>query len=176
MRRRVSLYLSIAGLMLITAACDASPAAVDLPTAVPAASLAPAPTEALPTVTPAPSPVPPTDTAPAATVAPATAAPNVIASATAPAALPAGTPIAHLSAGQPVTITALHMLDANTGWAVAQVSADLDSRILQTADGAKTWLDVTPPEPASLPDPNQSAGKNAAAFFLNAQEAWVAFG
>ncbi len=194
MRRKALLYLSLAILMLV-AACDVSPVE-HLPTEMPteAATSAPlptqnvaAPTQAAPTAVPpteaastatmTQGPVPPTITASAAqTVPPATAQPQVIGTATAPAALPAGTPIARLSAGQPITITTLHMLDANTGWAVAQVRTDLDSHILQTTDGAKTWRDVTPPEPASVPVQDQTVGKNAAAFFKSAQDAWVTFG
>ena len=188
MRRKALLYLSMAGFMLITTACDAGQLA-PLPTVAPteAATIAPAPTqnvasptdipptEAAPTAAPTQGPVSPTITASVAKTVPATAAPQVIASPT-PLVMPAGTPIARLSAGQPVTVTALHMLDASAGWAVAQVSTDLDSHILQTADGAKTWRDVTPPEPASVPDPNQTIGKSAVAYFMSAQDAWVVFG
>jgi photosystem II stability/assembly factor-like uncharacterized protein len=183
MRRKVCLALGTLCLLLITAACSAPPATAPLSTAAPANSPAPteavAPTQALPTDTAAPTPLPPTaDVPPTAVVPPTdTLPPATPAAQELPtAAVPAGKPIALLAAGQPVTVTALHMLDARTGWAVAQVSTDLDSRILQTADGAKTWRDVTPPEPASVPDPNQSVGKSAAAYFLNAQQAWVAFG
>jgi photosystem II stability/assembly factor-like uncharacterized protein len=186
MRQKASLSLSMLCLVFVAAACSATPTANDTPTAAPLNTAAPAnistpteaeaPTQAVPTATSLPTPVPPTAAA-AATLPPATVEPQAIASATAPVALPSGKSIARLSAGQPVTITALHMLDANTGWAVAQVSTDLDSHILQTADGAKTWRDVTPPESAtSVSDPNQPVGKSAAAFFLNPQEAWVAFG
>ncbi len=85
-------------------------------------------------------------------------------------------PIAHLSAGQPVTLTTIHMLDANTGWGIGQAAA-LDSHILQTGDGGKTWRDVTPPEPAGPIDPNYGPmGKSATAFFSSAQAAWVAYG
>lgn len=68
------------------------------------------------------------------------------------------------------------MLDSNTGWAVAQAAADANDHILQTADGGNSWRDVTPPEPSVPPDPNLGPGKNAAAFFMDAKDAWVAFG
>ncbi len=188
MRGKVFFYLGIAGLMLVAAACapmelpTAQPTLAPMPTSAEVATPTVAPTEGLPTATLPPTSAPATVTAPAPTVAatntipPLTVEPQVIASPTVPAALPAGKPIARLSAGQPITVTILHMLDANTGWAVAQVSTDLDSHILQTTDGAKTWRDVTPPEPASAPVQDQTVGKNAAAFFMSAQDAWVGFG
>ena len=187
MRGKVFFCLGLAGLMLVAAACTVSqepkdlataePTLAPMPTSAEAATPTIAPTEAQPTSTLPPTSAPATVTAPASSpTSPATAEPQVISTPTVPVALPDGKPMARLSAGQPVTVTAIHMVDANTGWAVAQVATDLDSRILQTADGAKTWRDVTPPEPASVPDPNQMVGKSAVAFFRDAQEAWVAFG
>src|SRR3990170_2096612 len=82
-------------------------------------------TQSLPTRAPtlAPSPAPPAarPTAPAST--PETGGPAI-------------NPIAHLTAGQPVTVTAIHMLDATTGWAAAAgVVGDPDDHLLRTTDG-----------------------------------------
>ncbi len=100
------------------------------------------------------------------------------ASPTAPASTPetggpAINPIAHLTAGQPVTVTTVHMLDANTGWAVAAGGiGDPDDHLLRTTDGGATWRDVTPPENT---DPAAPLGKGATAFFLDANTAWAAY-
>jgi len=140
-------------------------------------------TQSLPTRAPtlAPSPVSPTR-APATQLplspspGPSTATPA--ASPTAPASTPetggpAIGPIAHLTVGQPVTVTAIHMLDATTGWAAAAGGVgDPDDHLLRTTDGGATWRDVTPPENN---DPSAPLGKGATAFFLDASAAWVTY-
>src|SRR5574341_277921 len=142
------------------------------------AATQPPPTPA-PTLTPSPaSPTraPATQLSPSPSPAPSTATP--IASPTAPASTPetggpASNPIAHLTAGQPVTVTAVHMLDANTGWAVAAGgTGDPDDHLLRTTDGGATWRDVTPPENN---DPSAPLAKAAIGFFLDAGTAWVAY-
>jgi photosystem II stability/assembly factor-like uncharacterized protein len=74
-----------------------------------------------------------------------------------------------LSAGQPVTISYIDMIDAANGWAVGG-EQDPGDRLLRTHDGGLTWQDVTPPY--------RSANENAAgnlknAFFLDTTSAWV---
>ncbi|MBF8284907.1 MAG: hypothetical protein HW378_3822 [Anaerolineales bacterium] len=140
-------------------------------------------TQSLPTRAPtlAPSPVSPTR-APATQLplspSPAPSPATPAASPTAPASTPetggpAINPIAHLTAGQPVTVTAIHMLDATTGWAVATGGVgDPDDHLLRTTDGGATWRDVTPPENN---DPSAPLGKGATAFFLDASAAWVTY-
>jgi photosystem II stability/assembly factor-like uncharacterized protein len=77
--------------------------------------------------------------------------------------LPTQPPIAHIAAGQPLTLTSIHMIDANTGWAVSGVGGV--DHVLRTTDGAETWRDVSPGlrSPGYKPQP----------FFLDAQLAWV---
>ena len=84
---------------------------------------------------------------------------------------PTTVPANHLTAGQDVKITTIHMLDTAQGWAVGGLNGNSD-HVLRTADGALTWTDITPSEPPSA-DP-QAANK-AYAFFLDQQHAWVAF-
>jgi photosystem II stability/assembly factor-like uncharacterized protein len=81
--------------------------------------------------------------------------------------------IAHLTAGQPITITTIRMLDANVGWATGGLGSTGD-HVLTTADGGQTWHDVTPPQPAPSPD---QAQPNAAALTVgNAGTAWTIYG
>lgn len=130
-----------------------------LPTRSPIATRAPA-TQPPSTA----SPIPPTATAPPVG--------SPIPSATPEVGGPAALPIAHLTAGQPVTVTTIHMLDAATGWAVGQAVGDPDDHLLRTADGGLTWRDVTPPENN---DPAAPLGKAATTFFLDANTAWAAY-
>jgi photosystem II stability/assembly factor-like uncharacterized protein len=132
-----------------------------LPTRAPTLTPSPVPPTRAPTQTPlssSPSPVPSTAT-PAAGSTPETGGPAV-------------NPIVPLAAGQPVTVTAIHMLDATTGWAVGQAMGDPDDHVLRTSDGGVTWHDVTPPENT---DPAAPLGKAATAFFLDANTAWAAY-
>ena len=191
MLSRTAVRVSVLCLLLV-AACSAT----GLPTTVPntgPATLAPeamAQTILAPTVAPTmqvPTGLAPT--APVTTQPDATAEPGVqptpppvtatveVSPTAEVTAAPQMPPIAHLAAGQPITVTAIQMLDASTGWAVGHSAADPNDHILQTADGGKSWSDVTPPEPASPPDPNNpNSGKNAAAFFMSAKDAWAAYG
>ena len=73
---------------------------------------------------------------------------------------PTHTPIPGLPAGQPVKLTSIRMIDANTGWAFEK-----NRRILHTVDGGNTWQDVTPPEGS-----NYSEG---GFFALDADTAWA---
>ena len=60
-------------------------------------------------------------------------------------------------------ISSIHMLDAQTGWAMTDTN-----RILRTTDGGVHWKNVTPTYPTSV------TGQNVAADFLTASSAWVA--
>jgi photosystem II stability/assembly factor-like uncharacterized protein len=153
-------------LCLALAACAPGEIAQDEATftSVPASTPLPAPSS---------TPIPVTTKAvPSATAGPTnpTAAPET----PTPAPVPEGPAIAHLSAGQPVTITMLAMLDANTGWAVGGVSdvrLGVGDHILRTQDGGQTWQDVTPPEPA----PAEPPGGSAIGFFKDVNSAWVVY-
>ena len=70
------------------------------------------------------------------------------------------TPNPALQPGQPVALTNLHMIDAATGWGI-----ESSGRILHTNNGGNTWQDVTPP---------QGIYKEGGFFALDANTAWAA--
>jgi len=175
----------LAGIAILAfAAAACAPATEAPPTSAPTAA---APTVVAATAT---TNAPATATTVASVAAPATkvpttatlaprASPTVAPTVTNTAAAPAGTatpapnPIAHLRAGQAITITTIHMLDAKTGWATGGLDNTGD-HVLTTADGGQTWHDVTPPEPAPTGD---QAQPNAATLKVsNASTAWVIYG
>jgi photosystem II stability/assembly factor-like uncharacterized protein len=121
-----------------------------------------------------PATVPPTTAPPTFTPqAPATATPAPATPTEAPF-LPEGTPLPHLSAGEAITITTIHMLDATTGWAFGgaeSVTFGTGDHVLRTRDGGQTWQDVTPPEPIPV---DQLTG-TAVGYFADADTAWVAY-
>ena len=112
----------------------------------------------VPTLTPSPvivqasaTPLPPTATATLAPTATSTPNPN---------------------AGKPVTIKTIKMVDARNGWAVGQIAGMNSDLILFTRDGGMTWRNVSPaeaPAPAGLTD------REAVAFFLDANQAWMIY-
>lgn len=71
----------------------------------------------------------------------------------------APTPIPPLSARKSITITSLHMIKTDVGWAL-----ETTGHILRTADGGSTWRDVTPP---------QGRYVSGGFFPLNADQAWA---
>ncbi len=94
--------------------------------------------------------------------------PQVLPSPTAP--LPDGTPLPSLAAGQPVTLTYIHMIDVLIGWGVGY-QVEGEDHILRTTDGGATWLDVSPPAggpPPAIPD-------SPAALFRDNRIVWVAY-
>ena len=78
-------------------------------------------------------------------------------------------PIAHLEAGDEITLRFVKMFDASSGWAIG-ASATGEDHILTTADGGLQWIDSSPPENIDLSLGDQKA---ASAFFLNSQQGWV---
>ncbi len=78
--------------------------------------------------------------------------------------------IPHLAAGEEIEIIKIEMSDSKRGWAIAQANEASD-HILRTDDGGETWWDITPPETA----PTDDAYLQAAAFFLDQDNAWVSF-
>ena len=123
-----------------------------------------------PTATLAPTLAPPATDAPATdTAEPATATPEA-----SPTAEAEADSIVHLTPGTAVTLAALDMLDATTGWAIGG-PGPLGDHVLRTTDGGETWADVTPPEPASAAAPFGQA-IDAHGYFPSADSAWVVYG
>jgi hypothetical protein len=85
--------------------------------------------------------------------------------------LPEGNPIPHLGAGEEITIYAIHMSDADRGWAIGGL-AGYGDHVLRTSDGGMTWRDVTPPEP--VPESGE-AEKMATGFFIDEETGWVVY-
>jgi photosystem II stability/assembly factor-like uncharacterized protein len=133
--RKVILFLFV---VLLVSACDQF-------------SLLPA----SPGLTPAPPTFPPTDTAipPTETPIPATVTPIP----------PTETPLPLSPSPSGIHFTSLSMLDALDGWAEA-LDADGVPTLLRTADGGRTWVDVTPP--------NASLGFSGGVY-LDARTAWA---
>jgi photosystem II stability/assembly factor-like uncharacterized protein len=63
-------------------------------------------------------------------------------------------------------LSSIHMVDAQTGWAVTG-----KGRIVQTTDGGVHWKDVTPKYPSSLP---LAAQQSVVADFLTSSMSWIA--
>lgn len=76
------------------------------------------------------------------------------------------------SAGIPVNIVQIKMLDIKNGWGIGETEKDLNSHILFTSDGGQTWQDRTPLQAIV---PVQVAGWSATAYFKSSQRAWVSF-
>jgi photosystem II stability/assembly factor-like uncharacterized protein len=108
-------------------------------------------------VSPTSTPLPPTETA---TVVPPTATDT-------PAPV---NPIQHYPSGQEFTATAIHMIDANTGWAIGGLGSILGDHVLFTTNGGSTWKDVTPAEAEAV-----DGHKAAVGYFQDAQTAWVTY-
>ena len=118
-----------------------------------------------------PSSMPPTQAAPPTnTPLPPTETPTV----PPPTATATPTPengIQHFPSGQDFTVTSIHMIDANTGWAIGGLGSIVGDHVLFTNDGASTWTDVTPPESEAV----GGAHKAATGFFQDARTAWVTY-
>lgn len=76
-----------------------------------------------------------------------------------------------LPPGQELIISEIDMFTAEQGWAVGGLR-DPGDRVLRTADGGQTWIEVTPPEP---PPEDDTIYKAAFAFFLDLEHAWVLY-
>jgi photosystem II stability/assembly factor-like uncharacterized protein len=121
-------------------------------------------------VTSMPTSLPPTQTeAPSATPIPPTETPTAVPP-TATATTPPVNTIQHYPSGQAFTVTDIHMVDANVGWAIGGFLSAGD-HVLYTTDGGSTWKDVTPPEPETASGDIQAA----TGFFQDAQTAWVTY-
>jgi len=149
MIKKLSLILLLSITILVLAGCATAGNVVSVsstPTAVPATE----------TVAPSATPIPPTEL-PTQVPPTATSTP-----------LPLNA-IQHYPSGQEFTVTDIHMLDANNGWAIGSLGYRVGDHVLFTPDGGNTWKDVTPPEPAT--DQN----KAALGFFQDDKTAWVSF-
>ena len=121
-------------------------------------------------VTSMPTSLPPTQTeAPSATPLPPTETPTAVPP-TATATTPPVNPIQHYPSGQAFTVTDIHMVDANVGWAIGGFLS-VGDHVLYTTDGGSTWKDVTPPESETANGDIQAA----TGFFQDAQTAWVTY-
>lgn len=122
------------------------------------------------TVTSIPTSIPPTPTvSPSATPIPPTETPTALPP-TATATPPPENLIQHFPSGQEFTVTAIHMVDANVGWAIGGL-VNVGDHVLYTSDGGSTWKDVTPPE-ETAPSGDR---KTATGYFQDAQTGWVIF-
>jgi photosystem II stability/assembly factor-like uncharacterized protein len=77
-----------------------------------------------------------------------------------------------LPAGTDITIREIYMVDELTGWGIGVGNSSIQ-HIFHTADGGKTWQDVTPPQPMISGDGGFS---NAEIGVWDANTSWVAFG
>jgi len=85
-------------------------------------------------------------------------------------ALP-GSVIAHVPAGQAISILKIHMLDPNSGWGIGGLN-QMQDHVFRTQNSGVTWRDVTPPQPTP------PAGEKTIAIgdFRDASTAWVIYG
>jgi len=164
-KQRVSRFLSaLVALSLVACAPAAMPAqpilatftAMPSPTALVEPTVAPEAT-ALPTLA---------ATEPADVPAAATAEPTVT--------TPAFDVIQHLIPGDRVSLKDLAMVEAGAGWGIAEGSYgfDVDDHVLRTADGGRSWVDVTPPQPVRA---DYALGSAVTLFALDDQTAWAVF-
>ena len=72
---------------------------------------------------------------------------------------PTSTAIATLKAGQPLTLSNIHMNDEQKGWGI-----DVGEHIVHTTDGGYTWRDVTP---------RNGAYRDSGFFALDSETAWA---
>ncbi len=79
--------------------------------------------------------------------------------------------ISHLLPGVALDLNQIEMINAYQGWA-SVFDERKDEHLLYTHDSGQTWLDVTPPEPASTA---RQDGKRLLAAFPDAQHAWVVY-
>jgi photosystem II stability/assembly factor-like uncharacterized protein len=120
--------------------------------------------------TSAPTSLPPTLAAtPSSTPIPPTATPTAVPP-TSTATPPPANAIQHFPSGQEFTVTAIHMVDATSGWAIGGLGSAGD-HVLFTTDGGSIWKDLTPPESVAASDDH----KAATGYFQDAHTAWVVY-
>ena len=78
--------------------------------------------------------------------------------------------MAHLRAGELLTIQSIKMVSQTAGWAIG-VRRDNFDRVLRTSDGGVTWADVTVPE--AVADPEQP--RRGLGYFVDELHAWVVY-
>ncbi len=151
MVKKLSLFITLCSMLVLLTACAAGGNSItitSIPTIIP-------PTE---TQAPPPTPILPTET------------PTQVQPTSTPTTPPAN-PITHYPNGQEFTVTSIHMVDADNGWAIGSLGAQTGDHVLSTTDGGNTWKEVTPPQdqPESVPH------ETAIGFFLDAKTAWVTY-
>ncbi len=179
-RRVGKLALAAAACAALSLACRGLPAGRATPLPNPATAIAGATASAqalqglprlTPTLRPSGTPMAPPSASPAASphvAATPTLAPS--ATPTVRATQPEGS-LPRLASAQPVTVTAINMLDTRLGWAVAHSGGDPNDHVLRTADGGQTWGDVSPPQPAGAGE----GGQAVVAVFLDDAHAWAVY-
>jgi heat shock protein HslJ/photosystem II stability/assembly factor-like uncharacterized protein len=83
-------------------------------------------------------------------------------------------PAGEESAGAPVELHELYMVDARRGWARGRLAENLVEQILLTTDGGESWQLRTPPD-APRPGPEVQQELAAAATFASAEMGWVSY-
>jgi photosystem II stability/assembly factor-like uncharacterized protein len=78
--------------------------------------------------------------------------------------------IARLPAGTELKLSTIHMFSLTNGWAIGMGGSDANEHILRTTNGGIIWKDITPPDSPVIP-----YGKQAGAFFMNDNTAWVSY-
>lgn len=155
MVKKISILFWLCLIILALIACStaATPVSVtSMPSAIPPTT----------TMSPSAKHIPPTETP---TAVPPTAVPP-----TSTATISPGNAIQLFPTGQEFTVTSIHMVDANIGWAIGGLT-NLGDHVLYTIDGGSTWKDITPPE-AQAASGDQ---KTATGYFQDAQTAWVIY-
>jgi photosystem II stability/assembly factor-like uncharacterized protein len=154
MIKKLTYPLLFSLLLLALTACATAGAAEPTTSASPTAIPSSVPTR---TTQPSSTPPPPTETSiPLPPTATPTAPENVI---------------QHFPSGQQFTVTYIHMIDANMGWAIGGLTNSPGDHILVTKDAGNTWKDVTPPQLVAANDTQQSA----IGFFQDSNNAWVIY-
>lgn len=77
-----------------------------------------------------------------------------------------------LPPGQKIRLSAIHMLDRNTGWGIGQLAGSPSDLLLLTGDGGRTWQNRTPRIVLQTLPPQ---GYTLTAFFGPAGRAWALF-
>jgi photosystem II stability/assembly factor-like uncharacterized protein len=163
-------FLIMLAIMAVACRFIPQPEPAALPTlpALPALAMpTAAPTQA-PVATLPPTMPPPQESSPTAVVisAPDATPTNML------APHPEGQVLPRAKAGEEIRVKVLRMFSQTGGWALGTVKSDANDHILVTSDGANTFTDRTPPD--IFPQGDQGP-RTAAAFFMDANHAWVVY-
>jgi photosystem II stability/assembly factor-like uncharacterized protein len=81
-----------------------------------------------------------------------------------------GPAISHFAPGEKITISFIHMVAPDVGWAIGG-QAGASDHVFRSRDGGMTWLDVTPPEPS----PASGGPVHGSGYFKDASTGRVVF-